>query len=116
MAVVAERVDRHLVRGDDQRAIPRLSDLEGNPALQPLEPVRRDVVETREFDGGHEHGLGFSDADGNLDLVLRVVELNVETGHPCVGVPTIGIKGFNPLQVGIEAAPVEVVLAPPQQA
>ena len=52
---------------------------------------------------------------GGVDFVLFVVQLDVETGHPRVGVPTIGVERLDPLQVRVEPRPVEECLPAPGQ-
>ena len=50
-----------------------------------------------------------------VDRVLFVVQLDVEAGHARIGIPAVGVKRLDPLQVRVEARPVEVRLSAPGQ-
>src|SRR5262245_55050190 len=113
MAVVSELVDGHLVRGDDERAVARLAGLDRKPRLETVQAIGGNVFEPGEVDRGDENRIAFRDADGDRDLVLRVVELYVEPGDARVRIAAIGVERLDPLQVGIESSAVEVVLAAP---
>ena len=40
----------------------------------------------------------------HIDRVLLVVQLDVESGDPRVGIATVGIKRLDALEIGVEAA------------
>ena len=72
-------------------------------------------VEPDEVDRRDPDRFAFGDGDGDVDRVLFVVQLDVETGHARVGVPAVGVERLDPLQVRVEARPVEECLPAPGQ-
>ena len=74
---------------------------------------RRNGVESRKVDRLDEHRRAFGDRHREIDLVLLVVELDVEAGDPRVGIAAVGVERLNPLQVRVEARPVEEVFLAP---
>ena len=115
VAVVLQLVERQLASGHDKLAVARLSNLERHLVLQRVQMVGRNHVEPDEGDGGNPDGFAFGDRDGDVDRVLFVVQLDVETGHARIGIPAVGVERLDPLQVRVEASPVEVRLSAPGQ-
>ena len=106
-AVVLQLVHRHLVGRDHELAIAGLPDLQRYPFLQVVEMGRRDVLEAGEIDRLDEHRRAFVNGDGQIDLILLVVQLDVEAGDARVGVAAVGVERLHPLQIGVEARPIE---------
>src|SRR5437016_3803280 len=57
-----------------------------------------------------------SEPDGDVDLVLLVVELDVKRRDTRVGKTAIAVERLNALQIRLEGAAVEEPLSPPRKA
>ena len=114
IAVIAQLVERQLVGRDDELAVARLPDLEGQVFFHLRQVVRRDDVEAGEVDRFDRDRFALGDGDRQVDRVLLVVELDVESCDARVGEAAIGVEGLNPLQVGIESRTIEVGLLAPR--
>ncbi len=113
--VIAQLVDGHLVRRDDQLSIARLVDFQRQAFLEPVQMIGRNDIETDEFNGRHPDRLALGNRHGHIHGILLVVQLHVESGDPRVGISTIGVKRLDPLEIGVEAGPVETQLPAPGQ-
>ena len=113
--MIAQLVDRHLVRRDDQLPIARPADFQRHALLQVVQMTGRNAVEADEFDGRHPNRLALRNRDRHIDGVLLVVQLDVESGDPRVGIAAIGVKRLDALEIGVEAGPVEIRLPAPRQ-
>jgi hypothetical protein len=111
--VVFQLVERHLTSRHDQLPVARLSDLERHLILQRVQMLGGNVVEPYKGNGGNHHRFAFGDRDGDVDGILCVVQLDVESGHARIRISTVGIERLNPLQVRIKARPVEKRLSAP---
>jgi hypothetical protein len=54
-----------------------------------------------------------ADIDGDVDLVLLVVQFDVEGAHARVGKPTVAVERLDSFEIGLEGAAIEVSLAAP---
>ena len=113
-AVILELVHGHLVGADHELPIARLADLERDALFQFVEVRRRDRVEPGKRDRRDEHRLAFGDRNGEIDLVLLVVQLDVEPGDARVGISAVGVKRLNTFQIRVESRPVEEVFFTPR--
>jgi hypothetical protein len=113
--VVAQLVEDHVVRRENQRLIPRLAGRLGQPSSKQLEVIGGQRVEAFERNALDEHRRAFVDPDRYRDLVLRVVQLGVDGDDPGLGVAAIGIERLDAADVAIELGPIEEALARPRQ-
>ncbi len=112
-AVVAQLVDRQFVSRHHQLAVARLTHLQRR-ARSHFGQVRfRNDVEADEFDGCDLDRLSLRHGDGQLDGILFVVELDVESGDAGIGISAIGVKGLDAFEIRLEPRTVEVVLLAP---
>src|SRR5207248_2873569 len=72
-----------------------------------------DRVEADKVDRGDVHRLAFGDRHRQIDCILLVVELDVESGDTRVGITAVGVEGLDAFEVRIEARTIEEILAAP---
>ena len=76
----------------------------------------REHVDTLDLECRNANRLAFRDVDGDVDLILLVVELDVKRGDTRVGKTAIAIERLQALQIGFEGAAIEEPLSPPGKA
>ncbi len=111
--MILELVDRQLAGAHDQLPVARLSDHQRHPLLEIVEMRRWNVLEAGKVDRLDEHRLALGDRDGEIDFVLFVVQLDVETGDARIGEPAIGVERLDALEIGVEPRSIEVRLLAP---
>ena len=114
-AVIAQLGDRHVVRREDEPLIARLACRDRQPRLEPLEMVGGNAVEPVEDDLLDDRRLTFVDFNGDGDLVLRVVQLDVDADDFRPRIAAIGVERLDALDVAIELWAIEKPLARPWQ-
>ena len=77
--------------------------------------VGRNAVEAVEDDLLDDRRLAFVDFNGDGDLVLRVVQLDVDADDFGRGIAAIGVEGLDALDVAIELCAIEKPFARPRQ-
>src|SRR5262249_33598803 len=70
-------------------------------------------LEAGEIDVGNQSRLPFRDPDDDVDLVLRVIELDVEGADARVRKTAVAVERLDTLQVRVEGAAIEVGFVPP---
>ncbi len=114
ISVVAQRIQRALAGGELELAIERPIGLQRESLEQRLAPILRDDVEPLQLDRSDAHRLAFGDVDGDIDLLLRLVQLDVERGHARIGKTAVAVERLDALEIRLEGAPVEVALPAPR--
>ena len=114
-AMIAQLVERHFMRRDDELPIARQADRQRRLSLERGEVRRRDDIEAAEHDRRDLDWIAFRDRDADVGRVLLRIELHIEAGHPRVGISTVGVESLDALEVRVEARSVEVILLPPRQ-
>ena len=115
VALVAQRVERALARGDGQLAIERLLHLQGKRVAEAPLLARRQDVEAGQIDSGDERRLPFRDPDDDVHLVLLVIQLDIEGADARVGESAIAIERLEAFEIGLECAAIEIGFVPPGQ-
>ena len=115
VALVAQRVERTLARGNGQLPIERLFHLEGKRVAEAPLLAWSQHIEAGEINAGDERRLPFREPDDDVDLVLRVIQLDVERADARVGESAIAIERLQPFEVGFERAAIEIGFVPPGQ-
>jgi hypothetical protein len=114
--VVPQRVQRPLAGGEHHLAI------EGK-ILEELEVLGQRLllagiehVEAPKVYRADNGRLPFVDANGDIDLVLGGIQLDVERGDAGVRIPEIPVERLDTPEIGVERPTVEVGLTSPRQA
>jgi hypothetical protein len=115
VAVIAQRIERPLPRGDSQLAIERRFRLQRQRIAETPLLTRRQDVEAGHVDLGDERRLSFRDPNHDVDLVLLVIQLHVERADARVGESAIAIERPEPFEVGFERPAIEIGFVPPGQ-
>ena len=100
---------------DHELTVARLADLERDFLLEICEVRGGDDVKARKIDRGDLHRLAFDDRQRDVDGVLLVVQLDVESGDARIRKAAVGVERLNALQVGIEPRAIEIVFPAPRQ-
>ena len=114
-AVIAQLGHHHVVRREDEPLIARLARRDRQPCLEALEMVGGNAVEPVEDDLLDDRRLAFVDLNGDGDLVLRVVQLDIDADDLRSGIAAIGVERLDALDVAIELRAIEKLLARPRQ-